>query len=154
MTKSKVAIIALSFLRSSEAHSGLLWGKHAREHEQRKRKRECDQVHKKKPIKAVEKETRDKGLETKIGHENKGFALLQKMGYKSGDGLGKYKTGRTEPVPISVKTNKAGLGQEAHEKRKREARVKFRSILLAKKRKENETMQVVRKILPPLAHLV
>ncbi|KAK8407803.1 hypothetical protein O3P69_002383 [Scylla paramamosain] len=41
---------------------------------------------------------------------NKGFALLQKMGWSQGQGLGKTNTGITEPVqPVSV-VGQAGLG--------------------------------------------
>lgn len=44
---------------------------------------------KRKKYTAVEKETRQEGLATPIDSDNKGFALLQKMGYKKGTGIGK-----------------------------------------------------------------
>ncbi|XP_077968141.1 G patch domain-containing protein 11-like isoform X2 [Styela clava] len=127
---------------SSDSRSSLLWGNHARKHEQEKKKKDKDIKNKRKPLKMVEAETRDKGLDTKLGNENKGFAMLQKMGYKPGEGLGKNKTGRVEPVPIAVKANKTGLGKDSHEKRKREAQEKFRTILMHKRRKYNESLQV------------
>ena len=42
-----------------------------------------------KKLKATEQEARSKGLATHISSENKGFSMLQKMGYKKGMGLGK-----------------------------------------------------------------
>ena len=39
--------------------------------------------------KVLESEARDEGLSKSIGQSNKGFALLAKMGYKEGMGLGK-----------------------------------------------------------------
>ncbi|ALC45300.1 CG10053 [Drosophila busckii] len=35
------------------------------------------------------------------------------MGYKPGTGLGKQKDARTEPINISIKNNRSGLGREA-----------------------------------------
>lgn len=42
-----------------------------------------------------------------------GFAMLQKMGYNPGKGLGKTEEGRVEPVAVEVKVDRAGLGREA-----------------------------------------
>lgn len=42
-----------------------------------------------------------------------GFAMLQKMGFKPGNGLGKLGEGRTEPIALEVKADRAGLGREA-----------------------------------------
>lgn len=42
-----------------------------------------------KRLKASEHEARSKGLATHIPSENKGFSMLEKMGYKRGMGLGK-----------------------------------------------------------------
>lgn len=39
--------------------------------------------------KEQEKESREVALQSSLSSENKGFALLQKMGYKAGQGLGK-----------------------------------------------------------------
>ena len=44
---------------------------------------------KQKRIRASEQEARSKGLATHISTENKGFSMLEKMGYKKGMGLGK-----------------------------------------------------------------
>lgn len=49
-----------------------------------------------KSTKEEERERRDIGLKNALGCENKGFALLQKMGYKSGQALGKSGESRAE----------------------------------------------------------
>lgn len=41
------------------------------------------------PIKVIEAQRREEGLQEAIGTGNKGFALLQKMGYKPGTAIGK-----------------------------------------------------------------
>lgn len=66
--------------------------------------------------KQLEKAARAEGLEQQIPESNVGFAMLQKMGYKKGQGLGKEKQGMAEPVPIALDRiedhKKAGLGRE------------------------------------------
>ncbi|XP_059482233.1 G patch domain-containing protein 11 [Neocloeon triangulifer] len=62
----------------------------------------------------LEAERREEGLEKPIGLENKGFAMLQKMGYKPGSSIGKdSSSGRIEPVRVVLKTDRQGLGREA-----------------------------------------
>ncbi|XP_026133587.1 G patch domain-containing protein 11 [Carassius auratus] len=65
-----------------------------------------------------EKESRESALQSSISSQNKGFALLQKMGYKAGQGLGKQGAGRVEPVPLNIKTDRGGIGMEELKKRK------------------------------------
>ncbi|KAF0982532.1 hypothetical protein FDP41_011462 [Naegleria fowleri] len=50
-----------------------------------------------------------------------GFKLLEKMGWKEGDGLGKKRDGMTEHVKVAFKTDTAGIG--AHEEAKKERTV-------------------------------
>lgn len=45
-----------------------------------------------KTFKEQETESREAALQNSISNQNKGFALLQKMGYKAGQGLGKEGT--------------------------------------------------------------
>ncbi|XP_033166070.1 G patch domain-containing protein 11 [Drosophila mauritiana] len=52
-------------------------------------------------------------LNKPIPADNKGFQLLAKMGYKAGSGLGKTSDARTEPVGITIKSGRGGLGREA-----------------------------------------
>lgn len=51
--------------------------------------KEANQKSRQKSIKEQEKEQREMVLNVALGNENKGFAMLQKMGYKSGQPLGK-----------------------------------------------------------------
>jgi len=73
-----------------------------------------------KPKKVLEEENRNEGLKNALTAENKGFAMLQKMGYKVGMGIGKQGTGRTEPIDVNVKGDRGGLGRDTEVKRKLE----------------------------------
>lgn len=53
------------------------------------RQKEQNIKNRQKTYKEQEKESREAALQSSISNENKGFALLQKMGYKAGQGLGK-----------------------------------------------------------------
>nr|XP_002129492.1 G patch domain-containing protein 11-like [Ciona intestinalis] len=98
-------------------------------------KRRAHDVNKSKPKKVIELETREKGLATEIGQDNKGFKMMAMMGYKKGEGLGKGKTGRIEPVPISVKANRTGLGKDELEKQRKAARKKMETFMLQQRAK-------------------
>jgi len=50
-------------------------------------------------------------METPISSDNKGYKLLQKMGWKAGTGLGRNGTGRIDPILISTKSDIMGLGR-------------------------------------------
>nr|XP_023652099.1 G patch domain-containing protein 11 [Paramormyrops kingsleyae] len=76
-----------------------------------------------KTYKEQEQESREAKLQSSISNENKGFALLQKMGYKAGQGLGKEGAGRVEPIPLNIKTDRGGIGMEAVQKRKAEEKL-------------------------------
>lgn len=62
----------------------------------------------------VEREARDKGLTTAICPENRGFRLLEKMGFRPGESLGKKGTGIKEPIDIVLKQGTSGVGRESH----------------------------------------
>ncbi|CAI2195891.1 6759_t:CDS:2 [Funneliformis geosporum] len=51
-----------------------------------------------------------KNLQTKIGSDNKGNKLLQKMGWKEGQGLGRHGTGILDPVQLITNEGRVGLG--------------------------------------------
>lgn len=72
-----------------------------------KRKRALEEQRLRNPSKKArverERETLSAGLETPLDESNKGFAMLQRMGYKQGSGLGRNQTGRVEPVAIELK---------------------------------------------------
>eukprot|EP00039_Didymoeca_costata_P018110 m.332158 g.332158 ORF g.332158 m.332158 type:complete len:268 (-) comp16889_c0_seq1:1011-1814(-) len=82
--------------------------------------------------------TREEGLATPISSSNKGFAMLVKMGFKVGEGLGKDGSGRQEPVPIHVKQGKQGLGKERAKKEQEEAKKRVHVARLAQKERATQ----------------
>ncbi|XP_059154910.1 G patch domain-containing protein 11-like [Physella acuta] len=90
------------------------------------------------PKHKLEATHREAGLSASISTESKGFALLQKMGYKPGMGIGKLGNGRVEPVPIELKTNRSGLGRDSEMKRKATEMNNMRAAMLAKRQKAVE----------------
>jgi hypothetical protein len=67
----------------------LLTHEQQRLHNQMKKRKECQLTNKATGAKALEEQQRQEGLEKAIDSTNKGFSLLQKMGYKPGLGIGK-----------------------------------------------------------------
>merc|ERR1719147_398430 len=66
-----------------------------------------------KNIQQIEADKRDEGMAKSIAEPtNNGFAMLAKMGYKAGESLGKDNTGRVEPISVTVKAGRGGLGRE------------------------------------------
>ncbi|CAI9555384.1 unnamed protein product [Staurois parvus] len=90
-----------------------------------------------KSLKEVEKERRDTVLNDPLSNENKGFALLQKMGYKTGQALGKQGHGIVEPIPLNIKTGRSGIGHDEMKKRKAEENLEnYRQKISMQKRAE------------------
>ncbi|CAH2042318.1 unnamed protein product, partial [Iphiclides podalirius] len=54
--------------------------------------------------------TQSSDIDTFIASENKGFKLLEKMGWSKGEGLGKDSQGDKEPIPLVSNEGKSGLG--------------------------------------------
>ncbi|XP_075563158.1 G patch domain-containing protein 11 isoform X7 [Pelecanus crispus] len=88
------------------------------------KQKEANEKNRQKSIKEEEKERRDLVLKSALGNENKGFALLQKMGYKSGQALGK--------------SGRSGLGHEELKKRKAEEKLENYRQKLHMKKQANE----------------
>lgn len=64
---------------------------------------------KRKPIHEVQKDKMKEGLSTALTSDNKGFAMLSKMGFKPGTSLGKSSSDSTAiKVPISINLNTEG----------------------------------------------
>lgn len=63
------------------------------------KQKETNVRNRQKTFKEQEKESREAALQNTISNENKGFALLQKMGYKAGQGLGKKGKKKKKIVP-------------------------------------------------------
>ncbi|RLV98655.1 hypothetical protein DV515_00010544 [Chloebia gouldiae] len=102
------------------------------------KQKEANEKNRQKSIKEEEKERRDLVLKNALGSENKGFALLQKMGYKSGQALGKSGEGIVEPIPLNIKTGRSGLGHEELKKRKAEEKLENYRQKLHMKKQANE----------------
>ena len=70
-------------------------------------------IQKKNKKQNLEAEKRHEGLQTSIDSSNKGFEMLAKMGYKSGQSLGKSNSGIVDPIPIEVKmkNDRSGVGK-------------------------------------------
>lgn len=49
-------------------------------------------------------------VHVEIGDENKGRQMLEKMGWKRGEGLGKDGTGRKDPIQLQLRKAQSGLG--------------------------------------------
>lgn len=96
----------------------------------------------KKSLKLQEKEKRDEKLETPLDESNKGFAMLSKMGFKKGMGLGKEGHGRSEPISIKIKAGRSGLGKESEEERKRKLRIDAFTIKKKHRREEEVKLTV------------
>jgi hypothetical protein len=92
------------------------------------------------PIHELEAQKREEALSTTtLSPSNKGFNLMLKMGYKSGETLGKSndyvepeaKRRMLEPIKVVLKSDRQGLGQEEARKRKidevEELRKKFKA---------------------------
>lgn len=67
-----------------------------------------------KTVAELERESRDKGLNTAISKDNKGFKLLEKMGFRPGESLGRSRSGIKEPIDIVLKQGTSGVGRESH----------------------------------------
>ncbi|KAH8340725.1 hypothetical protein KR059_005307 [Drosophila kikkawai] len=76
--------------------------------EQRKKQREATAA-----FGTVDNARLQQSLSQPLSADNKGFQLLAKMGYKAGAGLGKQPDARKEPVGITIKSGRGGLGREA-----------------------------------------
>lgn len=72
----------------------------------------------KKEKEAAEAEEREAALKQTIDDSNKGFKMLAKLGYTPGTGLGKAKSGVPEPISVTIKEDRGGIGKESDKKRK------------------------------------
>ncbi|XP_067615282.1 G patch domain-containing protein 11 [Eurosta solidaginis] len=66
----------------------------------------------------IDQKALQESLNRPIEHQNKGFQMLARMGYKPGQALGRETTCTevekrlTEPIGINIKTDRGGLGRE------------------------------------------
>lgn len=116
---------------NDDVRPGLIFSHSAkRKVEMDKKKRELDTKHKQKfrTVKEVQKERLEEGLSTALNSSNKGFSMLQKMGYKPGTSLGKEGQGLLEPVVVGLKQDRVGLGWQQmisdYKKKRQERKLK------------------------------
>lgn len=76
-------------LGAAENAPGLVPDKIAKKYKREIKHNELNQRNKIKPMRVRETEHRELGLASALDSSNKGFAMLQKMGFKHGMGLGK-----------------------------------------------------------------
>ncbi|XP_050313946.1 G patch domain-containing protein 11 [Anthonomus grandis grandis] len=96
-----------------DVRPSLLVNREKRKHEIFKKKLDSSNK-RQKTIGELEREHRDIGLSTAICSENKGFRMLEKMGFKTGEGLGKSRIGIKEPIDIKLRQGTSGVGRESH----------------------------------------
>ncbi|CAD5224472.1 unnamed protein product [Bursaphelenchus okinawaensis] len=92
----------------------------------------------------LEAHRRHEALNKPVSSENKGFALLAKMGYKPGMSLGKAKEAdeerRTEPIGIQIKFGRKGLGHETQEKEHQVERCEAHLKYMAERAKQSDVL--------------
>ncbi|XP_068424415.1 G patch domain-containing protein 11 [Clinocottus analis] len=104
--------------------------------------KETNVKNRQKTYKEQEQESREAALENSLCNANKGFALLQKMGYKAGQGLGKAGAGRVDPIPLNIKTDRGGIGMEGVKKRKAEQELEhYRQKVRARQQNETKSLE-------------
>ncbi|KAG5719333.1 G patch domain-containing protein 8 [Termitomyces sp. T112] len=84
-------------------------------------------------------------VETKIKPSNKGFAMLEKLGWTEGQPLGVSGDGRIEPIPFQIKSDLTGLGKISQDVRMIETTVSQRRGLDSERQqKETEDQRKAR----------
>ena len=96
----------------------------ARKYELEKKHKLKSEENSRMSTKALEEINRTEALsKSSLTDQNKGFNLMLKMGYKSGQALGRAKndnppTVNIEPISVEIKLDRGGLGQAEEKKRK------------------------------------
>ncbi|KAF7789867.1 hypothetical protein EIP86_000815 [Pleurotus ostreatoroseus] len=84
-------------------------------------------------------------IDTKIGSNNRGFAMLAKFGWVEGQPLGLSGDGRVDPIPFVLKNDQTGLGKANQDVRMIESTVSQRRGLDSERQtKENEEQRRTR----------
>jgi hypothetical protein len=76
---------------------------------------------------------REAALGNELDASNKGFKMMAKLGYKPGTTLGKSTDARTEPIHLSMKEDRGGIGMDSEKKRK------MRELIAESERQEKKT---------------
>ncbi|OCK81040.1 G-patch-domain-containing protein [Lepidopterella palustris CBS 459.81] len=67
---------------------------------------------------ADEAAAREAALAKSLDSSNKGFKMMEKLGFKPGDTLGATKHARAEPIHLVIKEDRGGIGLDTEKKRK------------------------------------
>jgi hypothetical protein len=121
----------------------------ARRYDRERRHAEHNAAARQLPAHELETQRREEALSTStLTAENKGFGLMLKMGYKTGETLGKATTTLTtgsrvaaasiEPIRVVLKSDRLGLGQAEERKRKVEEIEQLRKRFKSKSNGEDE----------------
>lgn len=104
-----------SFRLETDIRPGLVKShKIARKNKMDAKKAKVDAEHSHSAKQSLEQTQRNIGLSSAISSDNKGFAMLAKMGYKQGDAIGRSAIGGiVEPIAVEVKSGRAGFGRES-----------------------------------------
>lgn len=114
-----------------EQHPGIIHNRISkRELAVQAKKRRIDEEYRKKSRpRELEQQRRAEGLALSIAPDNKGFAMLAKMGYKPGDTIGKANSSASalvEPIGIQLKTDRGGFGREVALRQLNERKMELR----------------------------
>eukprot|EP00124_Ichthyophonus_hoferi_P000072 Ihof_evm25s2 gene=Ihof_evmTU25s2 len=122
--------------RDASGYRGLLTTTERRKARIEQRKVIADKATAVKAKHVLEKEAREEGMAKPLPSNNKGFTMLQRMGYKPGMGLGKEGKGLCDPLTVEVLPVRIGLGR--HEEKQRElTEAVERELVEQKKRMEH-----------------
>ncbi|XP_066281478.1 G patch domain-containing protein 11-like isoform X1 [Branchiostoma lanceolatum] len=110
----------------------------ARQRELEQKQKAANEKSRMKPLKQQQAEKRDEALSQPISSDNIGFKMLQKMGFKQGQGLGRLGKGRAEPVPLQMKSDRTGMGLANEQKRKADEMNKMRQEMQIKRKRMEE----------------
>uniref|UniRef100_UPI00358EA17F G patch domain-containing protein 11-like n=1 Tax=Myxine glutinosa TaxID=7769 RepID=UPI00358EA17F len=106
-------------LPREDVRPGLQIDRWAKQHRKEVRHEELNRLNRQKSHREMEMERREEALNTALERNNKGFAILQKMGYKIGEGLGRQGAGIKEPIGVNLKAGRGGLGRDVAQKEMR-----------------------------------
>lgn len=96
----------------------------------------------KRSLKEHEADHRRQGLGAKLDASNKGFAMLAKMGYTAGAGLGKGGSGRAEPVGVELRVGRGGFGLETAKRKRSESMIAVTNAARARRVRATADLQL------------
>ncbi|KHJ46186.1 g-patch domain protein [Trichuris suis] len=118
---------------SPDVRPGVVGPSLAKRYRMDKRREEANVKNRQLKTSELERSTLESGLKTALPEDNKGYALLKKMGFKPGSSIGKRaaesnnlglnKGPLKEPLPVTLKVDRSGLGHSEEIARKARAKL-------------------------------